>query len=75
MVSSTPVLEIQSTRFPDPLYWDVFCRRVGYPCLNYAEVPEISGFTCPAGAHLDQSEQAALTSASADVLVGRKLLP
>ena len=74
MLSSTPIREIESTRFPDPIYWDVFCQRINFPCLNYADVPGLGDFTCPEGTHLDQSAAPAFTSILADALVGRDLL-
>ncbi len=68
MISSTPVREVESARFPDAAYWDVFRRTVGVPCLNYADDPALSRFTCAEGVHLDQSDAPAFTAALADLL-------
>ena len=74
MISSPPVSDIQAARFPDALYWDVFRQRVNFPCLNYADVPTLTAFTCPEGAHLDQSEEPAFTAALADAITAQNLL-
>ena len=74
MTSSPPVSDIQSSRFPDALYWDRFKQGVESPCLNYAEVPALTAFTCPEGAHLDASQTPAFTAALCDAIIARHLL-
>ena len=74
MISSPPVSDIQAECFPDAIYWNVFRQQVGFPCLNYADVPALTRFTCPEGAHLDQSDEPAFTAALADTLIGQHLL-
>ncbi len=74
MISSPPIREVENARFPDALYWNVFRRNVGFPCLNYADVPGLDHFICPEGVHLDQSEAPAFTAVLADAIAGRNLL-
>ncbi len=74
MISSTPVREVESARFPDAAYWDIFRRNVGFPCFDCAAEPALNRFTCVEGVHLDQSDAPAFTAALADALERQSLL-
>ena len=74
MISSPPVSDIQSARFPDAVYWNVFRQEAGFPCLNYAEIPALTVFTCPEGVHLDAASTPAFTAALADAILSKNLL-
>lgn len=65
MVATGDVLRAEERRFP---YFDEFAREVGAPAVSFDREPELAGFDCPDGSHLDQRDRARFSEALGAVL-------
>ncbi|HRA80805.1 MAG TPA: hypothetical protein PL024_04810 [Thauera sp.] len=68
MPSSGMVREIETRRRPYALFWEPFMRLPGIAGVHSAYEPELKGFTCPDGSHLDMRDRVAYTHALIGVL-------
>lgn len=66
--------EAEERRFPRRDYWDRFVARVHADTIHFADYPELSGFVCYDGHHLNSSDATVFTRAFADILK-KKLQP
>jgi len=63
MPTSGLVTEIDKRRYPRHLYWDRLVASTSAQTLTWQDQPELSGFQCPDGSHLDHRDRARFTEA------------
>lgn len=68
MPSSGMVREIERRRYPRDRFWDRFVAESGLPGIHSDHEPELRGYECPDGSHLDVRDKGRYTSALADVM-------
>jgi hypothetical protein len=68
------VFEIEEQTVPRKEYWDVLSRQLSSPTLYFKDYPELSGFTCMDGSHLDYSDARVFTDNLARIVLEKKLL-
>jgi hypothetical protein len=68
MPSSGMVREIETRRRPYDSFWEQFLQLPGIKGVHSAYEPELKGFTCPDGSHLDMRDRAPYTHALIGVL-------
>ena len=68
--SSGKVLELEQEKFPRAGYWDAFAAGVPAPTIHFQDYPELAGFECPEGSHLDYRDATPFTKALARILKG-----
>jgi hypothetical protein len=67
MPTSGLVLAADSKRFPRAAYWDKLVSTTSAKTVHWQDHPELSGFTCPDGSHLDKRNISAFTNAFIEV--------
>lgn len=63
MPTSGLVSEIDERRYPRHLYWDRLVAATSAQTLHWQDHPELSGFDCPDGSHLDRRDRVRFTEA------------
>ena len=61
-------LELEEATWPRVKYWDRFAGMTSAGTLHFADHPELSGFDCPDGSHLDHRDAIAFTRSLAGAL-------
>ena len=61
MPTSGLILEADSRRFPRALYWDRVVASTTATTIHWQDHPDLSGFFCPDGSHLDKRDTKAFT--------------
>lgn len=61
------ILEADSRRFPRELYWDRVAASTSATAIHWQDYPDLSGFFCPDGSHLDKRDTKAFTEKLAAV--------
>ncbi len=51
--SCDAILELEEKTWPRRKYWDRFAAEISARTVHFADYPELSGFDCPDGSHLD----------------------
>lgn len=67
MPTSGLILAADSKRFPRAAYWDKLVSTTTAKTVHWQDHPELSGFTCPDGSHLDKRDINAFTNAIIEV--------
>lgn len=68
MPTSGLILEADSKRFPRGQYWDRVAKSTSAKAIHWADYPELSGFVCPDGSHLDKRDMKEFTQKLAKVM-------
>jgi len=68
MPACGPRLAIEEDRYPRAAYWDRLAEGVSFRTLNAADEPELVGFSCYDGSHLDRADAAVFTKRLVDLL-------
>lgn len=68
MLATGDLAELEEREFPRSLTWDVLVRETGVRGLHVDDVPELGGFECPDGSHLDYRDAPRFTRALAAAL-------
>lgn len=63
MPTSGLITEIDQRRYPRQLYWDRLAVTTSAQTLHWQDHPELSGFDCPDGSHLDRRDRVQFTEA------------
>lgn len=63
MPTSGLVSEIDERRYPRRLYWDRLVSATSAQTLHWQDHPELAGFECPDGSHLDRRDRRRFTEA------------
>ncbi len=66
MPVSGDVRAVLDQLWPDDRYVDVFAHRINAPIVDSWRDPQLNGFTCPDGSHLDYRDAAVFTRIFAD---------
>jgi hypothetical protein len=66
--------DLEQEVWPRERYWDVFARTQCSPTLSFNDFPELAGFRCPDGSHIDARDVKRYSVAFADVLHRQGLL-
>lgn len=73
-VSTGAMRQLEERHFPRGQYWNVFAERIQTVAVHFEDVPEMSGFVCPEGSHLDAADAPRFTRALAQLLSARGLV-
>lgn len=68
MPSSGLVREIERQRYPRERFWDRFVTESGLPGIHSDHEPELRGYECSDGSHLDVRDRGRYTAALVDVM-------
>lgn len=68
MPSSGMVREIERRRYPRERFWERFVAETGLPGIHSDHEPELRGYACPDGSHLDVRDRGRYTAALADLM-------
>jgi len=70
MPSSDLHRQLERDLSPRELYWDALVRATGAPAIHFEDWPELRGFHCPDGSHLDAADAPSFTRALAGRIRG-----
>ena len=66
--------DLEQEVWPRERYWDVLARTQCSPALSFTDFPELVGFRCPDGSHIDARDVKRYSVAFANVLCRQGLL-
>ena len=71
---SGELVRFEQKRFPRQRYWDVLAASTSAVTIHCADHPELAGFECPDGSHLDYRDARVFTRAFGNMLSRRLLV-